>query len=228
MRGYAICTEPRSGSVFLSRVLTSTGVLGRPNEYFNVVTMRIGRFGRPDYPSDREQQLAAIPRLGATPNGVYGLKIFSDEFDALKPIRWAERLPALSFIHLERHDLLGQAISHVRAAQTQQWTSVQPAQGAPVYDYDLINNEIIRLARAHTRWRYFFARNGLPVLNLVYERVMRAPQETAEAVARLVGLADLPRVDIDTVAGLAIQRDAVTEDWRARFLSRSRDLGTFH
>ena len=40
MRGYAICTEPRSGSVFLCRLLRSTGVLGKPTEYFNADAVR--------------------------------------------------------------------------------------------------------------------------------------------------------------------------------------------
>lgn len=226
MRGYAICTEPRSGSTFLSRLLTSTGVLGRPTEYFNVQTIRNWR-GVPDYPDDPELQLAAIPRLGATPNGVYGLKVFSAEFDAVKSIRWPERLPGLSFIHLERHDLLGQAISHVRALQTQQWVARREPQGEAVYDARRINAELVRLSRAHTRWRYWFARNGLPVLSLVYEQVMRAPQGAVEAVGRLVGLTEVPRFDPEQVRGLEIQRDALSEEWRARFVAEARDLGAF-
>ncbi|TPL71848.1 hypothetical protein FJ941_28635 [Mesorhizobium sp. B2-3-13] len=35
MRGYSICTSPRSGSNFLCQHLSSTGVLGHPLEYFN-------------------------------------------------------------------------------------------------------------------------------------------------------------------------------------------------
>ena len=34
MRGYAICGERRSGSLFLCNILTSTGVLGNPSEFF--------------------------------------------------------------------------------------------------------------------------------------------------------------------------------------------------
>lgn len=226
MRGYAICTEPRSGSTYLSRLLSSTGVLGRPTEYFNAQTLRNWR-GEPDYPTDPEQQLAAIPRLGATPNGIYGLKVFTAEFDAVRATRWAERLPGLAFVHLERHDLLGQAISHVRAQQTQQWGASQAATGEAAYDRDRINNELVRLARAHARWRYWFARNGLPVLHLFYEQVIPAPQAAVEAVARLVGLGQRPQIDPAALQGLAIQRDALTDAWRARFLAEMRDPTAF-
>ena len=87
--------------------------------------------------------------------------------------------------------------------------------------------ELVRLSRAHTRWRYWFARNGLPVLSLVYEQVMRAPQGAVEAVGRLVGLAEVPRFDPEQVRGLEIQRDALSEEWRARFVAEARDLGAF-
>src|SRR5262245_15968954 len=115
--GYALCTEPRSGSNYVCWLLDTTGVLGHPTEYFNVQTMRFG-LGMRDYPSDPESQLSAITRLGTTSNGVYGLKLFSWQFDLAKSTNWARRLPSLRFIHLVRLDVLGQAISHVRALQT--------------------------------------------------------------------------------------------------------------
>src|SRR5208283_74902 len=189
MRGYVICTEPRSGSVLLCRMLTSTGVLGRPAEYFNAAAFR--NFGGiPDYPLDPEGQLAAIPQIGTTSNGVYGLKIFSHQFDLVKSTRWAVRLPSLSFVYLERRDLLGQAISHARALQTEQWASHFKATAQPVYDRASINNQLIYLARGYTRWRYYFARNAIPVLNLTYEEITQSPQETVEAVGRWVGLSE--------------------------------------
>jgi len=226
MRGYAICTERRSGSVFLCRLLRSTGVLGLPNEFFDANTIR-GGGELPDYPTDPEAQVGQIPTVAATPNGVYGLKLFSHEFDLTKSTRWTERLPGLSFIYLERRDLLGQALSHVRAQQTQQWVSFRPAQAEPVYDAARINEVLALLARAQARWRYYFARNGIPVLHLVYEHIVQAPQETVEAVGRLIGLSETPKVDLDQLGDLAIQRDALSEEWRARFVAEARDLSLF-
>ena len=86
----------------------------------------------------------------------------------------------------------------------------------------------MRLVRAQIRWRYYFARNGLPVLNLVYEQVMQFPQETVEAVGRLIGLSETPRVDMEQIADLRIQRDALSDAWRARFIAESRDLDAFY
>ena len=50
VRGYAICTAPRSGSNFLCQLLAGTGLLGRPLEYFNGPGRRY--FDDPSYPDD--------------------------------------------------------------------------------------------------------------------------------------------------------------------------------
>jgi LPS sulfotransferase NodH len=181
-----------------------------------------------DYPEDPEQQLALIPKLGATPNGVYGFKIFSREFDVIKSTRWIERLPSLSLIYLERLDLLGQAISHVRAMQTGQWTSGALVQAEPAFDGEAIAAELVRLARAQARWRYFFARNGLPFLHFFYEQLIARPDETVDAIARWIGVSPTPRLDPAKMNRLQIQRDALSEDWRAQFLARARALGEFN
>jgi trehalose 2-sulfotransferase len=225
MRGYAICGERRSGSNFLCSLLASTGVLGIPTEYFSVEAMR--HRGIADYPADPEGQVQSILRLGATPNGIYGVKLHSVEFDAVKGTRWAERLPSLSFVCLDRLDVLGQAISWVRASQTDQWTSFLSPEGQPTYDRDRINNAMSRILNGQARWRYYLARNGLPVLHFTYEGVASAPQETVDAIARLMGLTEKPRIDFSKVR-FEMQRDALNDEWRKRFLAESRDLSLFH
>jgi len=225
-RGYAICTEPRSGSVLLCHLLGSTGVLGVPTEFFDalVVKKMLGDHG--EYPSDPEAQVPLIPVLGATPNRVYGLKVFSRHFDFARHTRWVERLPRLSFIHLTRRDVLGQAISHVRAMQTQQWTSRGQARSEPVYQFEAIDAEFLRITNAQARWAYYLGRNGLPVLHVVYEQLVQRPQETVNAIAQLVGLLEPAIVDFTRV-GVAIQRDELTEDWRRRFIAQARNLARF-
>ena len=227
MRGYAICTEPRSGSTLLVRLLRSTGLLGQPTEFFNPETMR-NTWGIMDYPEDGDSQIEAIPRLGATSNGIYGVKVFSRDAEAHASKRWLLRLPGLSLIYLERLDMLGQALSHVRASQTRQWMANLPQLAQTYYNRDQITQELRRLAWASTRWRYFFASNGLPVLHLFYEQITQAPQATVDAIARTVGVTEPVPIDPSQFAQLTIQRDALSDEWRARFIAESRDLTVFH
>jgi LPS sulfotransferase NodH len=215
-RGFAICCEPRSGSTLLARILSSTGLLGRAWEVFRdpAAVREIGA------------DATALDRLVATastPNGVYGLKIFSRQFETAEAIGWTQRLPNLSFVSLERRDLLGQAVSLSRALQTGQYKAAEPATGAPRYDRRLIADCLARIAYGRARWHCYFARNGLQPLTLVYEEVVRDPQASAHAVAAHIGLAAVPKVDLGGL-DLVVQRDAETEEARRRFVREAGDL----
>lgn len=220
LRGYAICTEQRSGSSFLCQALASTGVLGRPAEYFNGVG--IATFV-PGYPQDPDGQFAEILQRGATDNGIYGVKLFSSDFDRLAARKWTKRLPNLHFISLVRRDLLGQAISVTRLAQTHQYWAGAEAVAEPFYDRARIAREIHRLAWGQARWAAFFARCGLAPLHLEYEEFAANPQSAADKVARLLGWPGPAPINPRQIY-TRVQRDCVSAEWRARFLAEARDL----
>jgi LPS sulfotransferase NodH len=216
IKGYVICSEHRSGSTFLCQLLSSTDVLGRPQEYFsdNFFALTVER---------EPAALDALAARASTPNGIYGIKLFTQQFDATMKSRWPERLPDLHWVHLQRRDLLGQAMSLVRTIQTDQYRSTEPSRGDARYDRAAIAGHLARLADNEARWRRYFARNGLQPLWLVYEEVIADPSAAVAAVARHVGLKGEVRPDLARAA-VGIQRDHVTEEWRARFLAEARDL----
>ena len=99
---------------------------------------------------------------------------------------------------------------------------VDAAHGEAAYDGQAILAEMRWAALQDARWELFFARNAIAPLRLAYEDALRDPQGAVDAVAALVGLADRPAADPAGIA-LAVQRDAVTEAWRARFLDEYGD-----
>lgn len=221
-RGYAICFVGRGGSNLLCEYLTSTGVLGRPLEYFNAAGRRM--FGDPGFPEEPEKQIDRILTSGATDNGIYGLKISPGQFDvAAKAIPWTTMLPDLAFVALRRRDLLGQAISMARAVQTGQWRSTMAAKTAPAYDGERIRECLRMVTRDYVRWDMYFARNGIDPLVLVYEDLVADPQSEVDKVARLFGLGGRAPVKME-LTELEIQRDAITEDWKLRFYEQYRNL----
>jgi LPS sulfotransferase NodH len=220
-RGYVICSYPRSGTNFLCQLLASTGTLGHPQDWFNGPGIRARDDA--DYPLEPEIQLRQVLARGVTPNGVYGMKMFCDGFDRIARIDWVGALPQLHWIHLERLDLLGQAISDVRANQTKQFRSTAPVKAEPRFDRLALREALARTVRDQARWKPFFARNAISPLSLTYEAVAADPQAAVDAVGRLVGLAGTCPIRGGSVT-LAIQRDVVSEEWRARFLSTERDL----
>jgi LPS sulfotransferase NodH len=219
-RGYAICTQPRSGSNLLCQVLSSTDQLGYPLEYFNGPGRRA--LGLPDFPDAPELQIEAVLRLGATPNGVYALKLFASQFAMFsRRLRWTDLLPNLHFVYLTRDDLLAQAISWARALRTEQYRSTQPAKRPAVYDANLIRSQLMAVVRERAQWEAFFARTGIEPLRIVYERFLEDQSSYVDRVANLVGIEN-PVVDQQRV-DLVIQRDAVTEEWKQRFRAENGD-----
>jgi trehalose 2-sulfotransferase len=221
MRGYVICCHGRSGSNLLCEALSETSALGHPREYFHSTAMRVE--GADNYPSDPELQINKVKTQGATSNGVYGVKVFPSHLDSLNAFDWISPLPNLTYIHLERIDLLGQAISLVKASQTWQWRSVQKAKWRPYYDELHIKTELVRIARAHARWRLFFARKQIEPLHLVYEDLVK---NVDAAVHQIAG-----RMDVKLVTKLEKpirlmqkQSDIISEEWRERFLQNNENL----
>ena len=224
LRGYAICTTGRTGSNWLCALLSSTGLLGHPREYFNCAARR--QFDDPDYPAEPAGQIRRILSMGATPNGIYGLKVFPPQLEAVTPTcPWTELLPNLRFIWLQRQDLLGQAISAARASQTGQFRSSVPASGVTRYDGDLIRHLLATAIREQARWAFFFARTGIAPLPLHYEEVVSDPQGSVDRIASLIGWREPAPIRPEPIE-FRVQRDAVTEDWRARFLRENADRDT--
>jgi LPS sulfotransferase NodH len=222
-RGYAICTQPRSGSNLFCQYLSSTDRLGYPLEYFNGTARRA--LGIPDYRDDPHWQIEFILGRAATRNGIYAVKLFAHQHDIVSPtIRWTQCLPGLKFVYHERRDLLGQALSWVRSTQTNQYRSTMLVRGEPFYDGAAIRERLMMIARERARWEAFFARTGIVPLRTAYEDLVADPGREVDRVAALLSLPEPVAIDPARV-DLAVQRDALTEEWRTRFHRDHGDPG---
>lgn len=214
-RGYVICATPRTGSYFLCDLLRSTGCLGRPHEYFGGPAMR--RIGSPDYPLDFAGQVAAVLRDGCTANGVFGAKLFAAQFDR-HGRKLFDKLGDPLPIFLEREDVLGQAISFTRAAQTDTYFAGDLQEKVPRFDAALIRDYLEQILRWNAGWQLYFACSGVSPLRLSYEQVTAAPQMAVDRIASALDLAEPARIKPEQLS-TTIQRDAISEEWRERFLA---------
>jgi len=214
MKGYVVCATPRSGSNFLCQLLASTGALGVPREYFNVVGRR--KYDDPDYPEDALDQLRQVLVTGATANGVYGVKIHPFQLAPLAGrIDVFADLPNAKALWIRRRDRLGQALSWARAQQTGQHRADDPVEGEATYAPEPIERCRTLLEDQDTFWAERLASGGVPTLELFYEDLAEAPQAQVDRVAAFVGVPGPLRVDPAAVT-VRVQRDAVTEEWRAK------------
>lgn len=219
-RGYIICANPRSGSSYLDELLSSTGVLGKPLEYFNYKTRK--KFD-PAYPEDPKLQLDVIRTKGATPNGIYGLKLLPGHLQIVDgrvdPFR---DLPNYQLIRLRRGDLLGQAISLARAEQTGKFGSRRAPAEPRGYDCAHIRACLRTLIDYDTLWEEIIGRLGVQPLELEYDALVQDPQTIVDQVASFLGVRERARIRWGKVRSI-IQRDETSAEWRHRFLADTGD-----
>jgi LPS sulfotransferase NodH len=185
-RGYMICAMPRSGSNYLCQLLTSTRVLGNPLEYFNTAGRRWQT--DPKYPAERCAQVDIVRSLGATPNGIYAVKILPPQLQSVEQrIDLFRRLPNLTLFRFGRRDLLGQAISLARARQTGQFIASHPRTGTPTYNQNQIRNCLEALCEQESILDKRIGRLGMTPSSFGYEDILRDPQQIVDRIALRMG-----------------------------------------
>ena len=190
--------------------------MGKPLEYFNTLARRT--LNDPGYPDAPSNQILQILTTGATPNGVYGVKLFQYQHAAVMPVvDWTQALPNLSYVYLERRDRLGQALSWARAIQTSQYRSTHPIMGEPRYDVVLIRELRDAIEQEYAQWAALFASRGIEPLRIAYEDLVADPQGIVDRVAQLVAVQPAPQI-VHARIDLTVQRDRTSDAWRERFL----------
>lgn len=219
---YAICSTPRTGGTMLGSLLRGTGVLGSPFEFLH-----------PRQFSDWEKHAAAegsgdviefIERRRASPNGCFGIKLdYGHLTTAVAVLGGRQLIESYRFILLRRRDVLGQAISCVRAEQTGAWHSAKRESAVPRYDRAAIARRLQSIVRQTANWQRFLAEIGKRPLELCYEDCVENPAKAVRNVAEFVGV-DLPEDPLsgDDPTRPAIQRTSINDEWRERFIGEMR------
>jgi LPS sulfotransferase NodH len=233
-KSYLICTNYRSGSWLIAETLQACGI-GRPHEFFcqHKEAKLLSRLGI----AEQSQYFDRIIAEGTSEKGVFGAKLHWDQLSNLlkhasdhlqSQDQCADRLlaqvfPNLAYIFLIRRDKLRQAISYHKALQTDLWWSFAGSRknlpkGVATFDFQAIDAFVKRFDLEDLKWQYFFTKNHIKPLTLVYEDVV---QDLQGAVNQVV---DYLQVPLDTEFALPPPRlekqaDAVTEEWVREYLA---------
>jgi LPS sulfotransferase NodH/glycosyltransferase involved in cell wall biosynthesis len=221
---YLIATTQRTGGTLLCAALNATGIAGYPRE--DVARWTFGlRAKRWRYPN-LDDYLLARWRLGASPWGIYGVRLMFEHFTTLCnsfgtldwPSRWLDQLGRPCWIFLRRHDRLAQAISLYKAESTGLWWDVgDPKVGVrqTAYDRTAIEACLQRLENADRAWQAFFSEHGLKPLELTYEDLAEDLETAVRKIVRELG-AELSQ-PFDCPRAMRRQADDQTSAWMARF-----------
>ncbi len=174
-------------------------------------------------PASMHRYLEQVVAHRTTPNGVFALKVHGSAFRewtaqyGLDLNRWS--VP-VSWVHLERDDLLAQAVSFTIATQTRKFSSLQSAQAVPTYDPATIEARLASSRVDRGFWRRYFQEQRIEPLQLTYERLVSDYEGSVRAVLELVD------VDIDVVPPPQLERlsNHVNHEWIERFTEERPDL----
>jgi LPS sulfotransferase NodH/2-polyprenyl-3-methyl-5-hydroxy-6-metoxy-1,4-benzoquinol methylase len=223
---YVIATTPRSGSTLLSSLLTQTGVLGVPAEYWN--------FHRRERPVATGTQLAErleasspadyLTKLLAcrtTKNGVFGIKLHFSQLQKalLSHPEILEHLAPVKYVYLERGDKVAQAISLTKLVQggwriKRDGKQQQPATSD--YDQDVIAHYIGQLEQQIEGWSQWFEENGIEPFAVRYEDLAADNDGTVDSIKRFLGVEN---DDPQNVRFKSVERqgDRTNKKWAVRF-----------
>ena len=156
--------------------------------------------------------------LNTTPNGVFGIKMHYNQYDEHMLQRGIDanywNVP-IKWVRITRDNEVRQAISLVRAEQSNQWNSNMSSVREPVYDEQAIVKALETISVANKNWDAYFTKHSITPLFVTYEQLTRDMDST---VRRLMSHINTP---IETVPEPQTKRqsDGASAQWEKQFLN---------
>ena len=214
---YLLAFTNRSGSNLLADYLRQTREFRGFGEGLNWDTVQRSL---EQYPADSFPDYVA--RLAGPLNepGRWGIKASWEQIVMLKRANIFSMFPSVQVIHSVREDLVGQAVSHWIAHQTNQWTSAQQGSGVnPDYAGDRIEHILMDAVRSNGFINLICRTLDLPRHVVVYERLQANPADEISRLGHALSL-DLdgwqpgtPRIARQRNATNATFRSECMQDW---------------
>jgi LPS sulfotransferase NodH len=237
---YTIWFSQRTGSTLLCKAIESTGMAGKPREWFNCPPDLLSTYHKTSHAELQDY----LFKLGSTDNGVFAINHsfyephFSQlietlrKFPACPPTAkkrtavWEEVFPNHRHIFMTRRNKIRLAVSWWRAIQSGEWHLSTDEQRKPVdlsnaYSFDAINHLYNECSMREAGIQEFFAEGGITPLNIFYEDFVQNYEPTIRTILDYLKLDSASA----TIAPPALTRlaDDVSEEWVQRFREERQD-----
>lgn len=217
LRSYVIMFMARSGSSWLTSLLSGTGQLGHPEEYINPEFVR--NVAKSLNSREPEGFLALLQRRRKTANGVFGIEVRAYDVENFGPDIFFRTFGFETlFFNLWRKDLILQAVSLYRAMTTGVWHSYEGHSAPPPYDEEALEQWVALLLNAENDNLRMLLARGRRFRPLCYETMVADRAGTLRLFAQALG------VELDASAYAAPHEgehsklgDAWNEDCARRF-----------
>jgi LPS sulfotransferase NodH len=223
-RCFIVCFTPRSGSSWLTRIVSATKKLGALQEYINPDFVR--DVAKEMHSTHQATMLAMLKRWTATPNGVFSMETRATDIELFGEADFFIAFDSQTvFFYLWRDNIVAQGISLYRAVTTNRFHSSDAPVAAPSYEPDLIAEWMRHIVQIENENLVMLQRNGRYPRFLRYEDIIRHSKTT------LAIIADAVRVDLTTEQSSVSESDALTkiaDEWNGKaeqnFRAERRDF----
>lgn len=242
LNAYFICATPRTGSTLLCSLLKSSGVAGVPESYFRKQdftkwSAAWGLLGSSGESVAFSDYLNAAIVSGSTKNSVFAARIMWGTLDEL-----TENLKAvfpecngadidllyrafgnIRFIYLKREDYVAQAVSRLKAEQTDIWHVTDKknitSEHAYHYDFKKIDGFVKEAAGHNSFWSKWFNSNGVEPHKISYENLCQDPTGEVRKILDFLAL-DLPPHNALKAKNMKMS-DNLNASWIERYKTES-------
>ncbi|HWK01004.1 MAG TPA: Stf0 family sulfotransferase [Xanthobacteraceae bacterium] len=220
VRGFLLASQPRSGSHYLGHLLSASGMLGSPLEYFHPGHLQVwkDRLGVETV----EQVFDKLFERRTSSSGWFGVKSHWGDFDAMSAAHPSviHRLNLEKLIWIKRRDLVDQSVSMVIAQQTGRWISFQPETAfTPQYDFQAISDARSAIESEIGAWENYFIEHAVTPIAVYYEDLARDPALELRKIYAAFGLEPVNAVSDFPLPGK--QASSLNRDWKMRYLAEN-------
>ena len=218
-KSYLIASSYRCGSSYLCWLLWKTGLLGAPSEVLNA-TSELPQFINRFKTSEPRDYITKILERRVSKNGVFGVKAHFHHFESYQKQYPAllKRMAPVTYIHINRPDKVAQAVSMVKALQTNRWHSRMEGGPKPTlhYDREMIANCIADIEEQDLAWRRWFKAHKVSPFELTYNELTK---DAAGVVRRIVELLGVENDEAEEVSVPSVEKqgDETNNEWIERY-----------
>lgn len=218
---YLLAFVNRSGSNLLAEYLRMTPRLRGFREQLIFSTVK--QFCMKNNISEFPDYLQAISKAAQDMGQAYGLKASWDQILMLYRFGIFNMYPSVRVVHIQREDILGQAVSYQIALQTKQWTSEHKATGSQEchFDADQISQIIGSVIDGNHLIAQVCAILDLPRATVSYESLVAAPGKVIRELAPFIEQ-NLSKWEPKTPK-ISKQTSSLNEQFRQQYLSYARE-----
>ena len=225
-RSYVIVFTARSGSTWLTSLLSGTELLGHPEEYINPeFILDVAKFLNC---RRTESFLEILSRRRKTPNGIFGIEAREVDIRLFgKEVFFKTFNAETEFFNLWRENIVAQAISLYRAVTTKRYHSNEKVEdfAPPVYDAAAIQDWLAHLVEAENSNLEMLRENHPVFKNICYENIVQNRNDTLKMFAGSVDVQiNLDQFAVPAASELKKISDAWNEMSERRFRAECGDF----